>query len=176
MYELLDKPAAIREIQKYLFVISDKVNTEVPRVAIDGIYGEETRNAVIIFQNLYDIDGDGTVDRITFDKMYVLYKDAIDEDLRRDYIITDSGFPISVGTQNNDVLYVHLLINELGKIYKDIKSVDIKSTFFSERSRRAVKDLEKIFRIEGDGEVDSLFLLRMENEIDSIRRRNEEYI
>ncbi len=176
MYELLDKPAAIREIQKFLFVISDKVNNKVPRVAIDGIYGEETKNAVVIFQDLYDIDGDGTVDRITFDKMYVLYKDALDEDLRSDYIITNGGFPISVGAQNNDVLYVHLLLNELGKTYKDIERIDIKSTFFSERSSRAVKDLEKIFRIDGNGEIDSLFLLRMENEIDSIKRRNEEYI
>ena len=176
MYELLDKAAAIKEIQKFLFVISDKVNSDVPRVAIDGIYGEETRNAVLIFQNLYDINGDGTVDRITFDKMYVLYRDALDEDLRRDYIITDNGFPISVGTQNNDVMYIHLLLNELGKTYRDIERVDIKSTFFSERSKRAVKDLEKIFRIEGKGEVDSLFLLRMENEIASIKRANEEYI
>ena len=176
MYELLDKASAIREIQKFLFVISDKVNSDVPRVAIDGIYGEETRNAVLIFQNLYDINGDGTVDRITFDKMYVLYRDALDEDLRRDYIITDNGFPISVGTQNNDVMYIHLLLNELGKTYRDIERVDIKSTFFSERSKRAVKDLEKIFRIEGKGEVDSLFLLRMENEIASIKRANEEYI
>ena len=176
MYDLLDKPAAIREIQKFLFVISDKVNKEVPRIAIDGIYGEETRNAVVIFQNLYDIDGDGSVDRITFDKMYVLYRDALDEDLRQDYIITDAGFPISVGTQNNDVLYVHLLLNELSKTYKDIERVDVKSTFFSERSRRAVMDLEKIFRIDGNGEINSLFLSRMETEIDSIRRRNEKYI
>ncbi len=176
MYELLDKAAAIREIQKFLFVISDTVNSGVPRVAIDGIYGEETRNAVLIFQKIYNIDGDGTVDRITFDKMYILYRDALDEDLRRDYIITDNGFPISVGTQSNDVLYIHLLLNELGEKYRDIESVDTKSTFFSEKSRKAVMDLEEIFRIEGKGEVDSLFLLRMENEIDSIKRANEEYI
>jgi len=176
MYELLDKAAAIREIQKFLFVISDTINSDVPRVAIDGIYGEETRNAVLIFQNLYDLDGDGTVDRITFDKMYILYRDAIDENLSRDYIITDGGFPISVGTQNNDVLYIHLLLNELKKRYRDIESVDTKNTFFSENSKNAVMDLEKIFRIKSKGEVDSPFLLRMEKEIDSIKRANEKYI
>ena len=176
MYELLDKSAAIREIQKFLFVISDKVNNKVPRVSIDGIYGEETKNAVLIFQNLYDIDGDGTVDKITFDKMYVLYRDALEEAIGRDYIITDNGFPISVGTQSTDVIYIHLLINELSKTYRDIEKVDVRSSYFSDISKKAVNDLEEIFRIDKKGEVDAVLLERMEAEIDSIRRLNEKYI
>lgn len=176
MYELLDTPAAIREIQKFLHVISDRVNTVIPRIAIDGIYGDETRSAVLIFQQLYDLDQNGTVDRITFDTMYLLYKEALDEEMRDDYIITEIGFPIRVGTQNNDVLYVHLLLNELKKTYKDIEPVDTKSTYFSEASRKATIDLQKIFRISESGEIDAFFLSRMENELDTLKRINEEYI
>lgn len=175
MYELLNKPAAIKEVQKFLYVISDRVNNEVPRVAIDGIYGDETRNAVLIFQRLYDLEGDGTVDRITFDKMYILYKEAINDDLSSDYIITENGFPVKVGDQNNDVIYIHLLINELKKTYTDIQGVDTKSNYFSDVTKKAVEDLEQIFRIDGNGEVDANFLSRMETEIDALKRIKEIY-
>ena len=176
MYELLNKPAAIKEVQKFLYVISDRVNNEVPRVAIDGIYGDETRNAVLIFQQLYDLDGDGTVDRITFDKMYVLYKEAVNDDLSSDYIITENGFPVKVGDQNNDVVYIHLLINELRKTYQDIQGVDTKSNYFSDVTKKAVEDLEQIFSIDGNGEVDVDFLSRMEMELEALKRIRETYI
>lgn len=175
MYELLNKPAAIKEVQKFLYVISDRVNNKVPRVAIDGIYGDETRNAVLIFQRLYDLEGDGTVDRITFDKMYILYEEARNSDLSFDYIITENGFPVKLGDQNNDVIYIHLLINELKKTYQDIQGVDTKSNYFSDATKKAVEDLEQIFRIDGNGEVDTVFLSRMEIELDALNRISENY-
>ena len=175
MYELLNKPAAIKEVQKFLYVISDRVNNEVPRVTIDGIYGDETKNAVLIFQRLYNLEGDGTVDRITFDKMYILYKQARNNDMSSDYIITENGFPVKLGDQNNDVVYIHLLINELKKTYQDIQGVDIKSNYFSDVTKKAVEDLDQIILIDGNGEVDANFLLRMENELDALNRIREIY-
>ena len=50
MYPLSDKVSAIREVQKFLHLISDKKGSTIPRVSIDGIYGEETRGAVSEFQ------------------------------------------------------------------------------------------------------------------------------
>ena len=72
MYFLSDSPAAIREVQKFLYVISYRVNSDVPRVAIDGIYGPETEAAVIAFQEIYGHSASGSVDRETFDSLYTL--------------------------------------------------------------------------------------------------------
>ena len=55
MYELSDERAAITEVQKFLHVISDDTNGKIPRVAIDGIYGAESRDAVRIFQLEYNL-------------------------------------------------------------------------------------------------------------------------
>lgn len=175
MYELLDKPAAIREVQKFLHVIADRVNTDIPRVAIDGVYGEETADAVRIFQTIYGLRIDGLVDRATFDMLFILYRDALVDFASSDYIITDIGFPIKIGSQSNDVLALHLLIEELGKTYTDIGTVS-KSTYFSEATQNAVMNLQKIFRAQVTGEVDSLFYDRMNYELDAIRRLNEIYI
>ena len=172
MYELLDKSSAIKEIQKFLYVISDKVNTEVPRISIDGIYGEETENAVKTFQDLYGIIPTGIVDRITFDLLFKLYnensfstdKSYIDENL----------FPVKVGSQGNHVLNIHLLMLELREKYKDIGNI-LKSTYFSEESKRVTQQLQKIFRYIETGVVDYQFYQRMLLELDSLKRLNELY-
>lgn len=174
-YRLSDKPGAIREVQKFIHIISDRVNSDIPRVAIDGIYGEETLDAVRIFQTIYGLEIDGLVDRATFDMLFIMYRDAIIDIRTSDYIITDIGFPLKIGNQNNDVLALHLIILELRKTYTDIGAVS-KSTYFSESTKNAVMNMQKIFRMPVTGEVDSLLYDRMNYELDAIRRLNQIYI
>ena len=174
MYELSDERAAITEVQKFLHVISDDTNGKIPRVAIDGIYGAETRDAVRIFQLEYNLNSTGEVDKETFDLLYALYIASIEEREFSDYIITDEGFPLKVGMQNNDVLLLHLLIEELSKTYSDIDPVK-KTTYFSESTENAVKNLQRIFRTTENGEVDFLLYQRITYELDAIRRINEKY-
>lgn len=174
MYALSDKPAAIREVQKFLHVISDSVNTSIPRVAIDGIYGEETENAVKIFQQLYGLEINGFVDIITFDMLYSLYSEALIDKNIRDYVITYEGFPIKTGNISDDVLVIHLMFSELEKTYKDIGRSE-KSTYFSDKSRNTAMELQKIFRFPITGEVDARFFERMKIEIAAIKRLNEVY-
>lgn len=47
----------VRALQEYLDYISDRY-TEIPKVAIDGVYGPETARAVSEFKRLFDIPGD----------------------------------------------------------------------------------------------------------------------
>ena len=175
MYFLSDFPAAIREVQRFLYVISYNVNNEVPRVAIDGIYGGETEAAVRAFQEIYGHGVTGKVDRETFESLYSVYSEAVVDISVGDYLITDEGFPIVLGAQNNDVTLVHLLINELSKTYTDIGYVNIKSTYFSEDSRNAIIELQKIFKYDITGEVDKHFFIRMMQELDAIKRLNTVY-
>lgn len=174
MYELLDEKAAITEVQKFLHVISDDTNAKIPRVAIDGIYGAETVSAIKIFQSEYGINPTGAVDKETFDSLYAMYAASIEERYSSDYVITYGGFPLKAGMQNNDVLLLHLLIEELSKTYTDIGPIK-KTTYFSEATESAVKKLQRIFRMSESGVVDFLLYERMNYEIDAIRRINEKY-
>ena len=59
MYRTGDRQAAIREIKKYIYVISTKVYPEIERTTIDGQYDEPTREAVKAFQSKVGITADG---------------------------------------------------------------------------------------------------------------------
>ena len=172
MYELLDKPSAIKEVQRFLFIISDTENSSIPRVAIDGIYGNETREAVKAFQAVYGLNENGFVDLDTFDLLYFHYLDAIAERNRQDYVITDEGFPILLGSQSIDVLSIHLLFEELEKTYSDIGKAR-RETYYSKNSENITKELQKIFNMEITGVVDAIFYERMLQEIDYIRSLQE---
>ena len=174
MYELLDTKSAIKETQKFLYTISTELNPDVPRVAVDGIYGSETIDAVRRFQLIYGIPDTGYVDRATFDTLYLLYKDAITDKNSKDYLISSDGFPIKLGSYGSDVIAIHLYIGELSKKYSDIGDVG-KGAYFTEETRRAVINLEKIFNMTPSGEIDSRLYQRILAEVDSLRRAEEEY-
>lgn len=174
MYELLDKESAIKEIQRFLHVISDRVNPNIPRVSIDGIYGQETLEAVSVFQEIYGLNKSGTVDRETFELLYLLYDSAIKEKNTPSYVITSEGFPLKLGSQGNDVINLHLYITELEKTYADIGSVG-KGSYFNAQTQNAVINLEKIFNMEPTGEVNAILYQRILTELDAIRRLEEIY-
>lgn len=55
----------VRTIQTYLSLISDNIKA-IPPVTVDGIYGNETENAVRTFQELYGIPATGYVGPVTW--------------------------------------------------------------------------------------------------------------
>ena len=174
MFELLDNPSAIREVQKFLYEISDKVDNRVGRVAIDGIYGKETKDAVTSFQDIYKLKKTGEVDRATFDKMFSVYKDSLSKREFKDFIITQKGFPFKQGDQNDDVLVINLILNELKRTFPNITSVE-KSSYYSYETANAVRDLQKIIRFLESGEVDENFYRRMQEELNASDRLYEVY-
>ncbi len=175
MYELLDTKSAIREVQKFLYTVSTAVNPDVPRVAIDGIYGDETSQAVRIFQIIYGIPETGYVDRSTFDMLYFLYNEAVIDKSTGDYVITSAGFPIKLGSQGNDVIAIHLYITELEKKYQDIGSVG-KGSYFTEDTKNAVINLQNLFNLSPTGEIDAGLYQRILTEVDALRRAEQEVL
>ena len=76
-YDFRDTKNAILEIQRLLRAL-DSYENQVSRVKPDGIYGEDTRNLVIEFQEKYGLPPTGIVDYETWNLLH-----SIDE-ARRD--------------------------------------------------------------------------------------------
>ena len=72
--DIQDSRKVIREIQKFLLDISYRIQG-FPRITIDGIYGEETSNAVRYFQELYGLPVTGTVDFLTLLFLFDVYEE-----------------------------------------------------------------------------------------------------
>jgi peptidoglycan hydrolase-like protein with peptidoglycan-binding domain len=64
-----DSGTSVRQLQYMLSILSEFISA-IPPVAIDGIFGEATENAVRAFQRRYDLSPDGIVGRETWNELY----------------------------------------------------------------------------------------------------------
>ena len=112
MYQQSDKTAAIKEIQEYLFFLSDKKYERIKRIPIDGVFDKETEDAVIAFQLATSLEPTGIVDYETFTTLYTEYVRVYEEYNEKGYIFGDGSFPLQENDQNEDVRALHVMINE----------------------------------------------------------------
>lgn len=57
----------------------------VPQISVDGVFGPATENVVILFQREYQLDPDGIVGKLTWDKIIQVYNNIIT------YALTTTG-------------------------------------------------------------------------------------
>ncbi len=174
MYELLDKGAAVREVQKYLHTVSDRIDPEIPRIAVDGVWGDETEEAVNVFKRKYGLSEGARVDLETFDLLYSLYKGELDDIDAEDNYICCEGFPLSVGVQNHDVTVLHSILSELRREYPTVSRAP-RGNYYSDDTARAVSDMQRIFGYGEDGITDKFLFYRLLDELRFIRLLNEIY-
>ncbi len=55
----------VTDLQSYINVLATAYN-EIPTLTVDGVFGENTRDAVYVIQSLFNLTQDGTVDAITW--------------------------------------------------------------------------------------------------------------
>lgn len=174
MYQQSDKKSAITEVQKYLYVLSDKKYKEIPRVPIDGIFDEETRSAIRKFQEIKSIFATGIVDLETYTALYKDYLKAEEEFYTSDYILGDGRLPLFETNQNEDVRTLNLMINELRKSYPEIKYVGTGS-YYSKATADAVEYLREIFLFPKSRKVDKAFYNRLLLELNAQNRLFSSY-
>lgn len=71
MYDITG-PAPVRELQKYLLELSYATHG-YPHLAIDGIFGRETREVLSLFQRRNRLPVTGVADRRTWEALYAAY-------------------------------------------------------------------------------------------------------
>ena len=172
MYQQTDKKSAIKEIQKYLYVLSDRKYTEIPRIPIDGIFDKETEAAVIKFQEIKLLSKSGIVDYETFTALYDDYLGVVEDVYTADYIFGDGSFPLSENDQSEDVRALHIMINELRKTYPQINPVGT-GAYFSKRTGDAIEILSELFILPKSRKLNKELYRRMIDEINA-RNRFEE--
>ncbi|QHQ63033.1 peptidoglycan-binding protein [Anaerocolumna sedimenticola] len=63
---------SVRMIQEQLNAVSD-VYTVIPKIAVDGVYGQQTANAVSAFQQTFGLPANGIVDFPTWYRISEIY-------------------------------------------------------------------------------------------------------
>ena len=113
-----ERQKVIYEIQDYLRNIS-YYNEKVPFIASDGIYGEETRQAVQVFQQLYDLEQSGKVDFQTWKKLVEINESATQKFLQPFPVapVDDTDLPVERGDKGPIVKHVKLMLDFLSENY-----------------------------------------------------------
>ncbi len=174
MYFTGDEKAAVKEIQQYLLSYYYFIDSDIDRVAVDGIYGEETKNSVIKYQKIKGLQESGKVDLSTFNSLRNDYIIAEEKNKADKSILSKKTFPLKSGNIGKDVLILNLHLSELREKYNDIMRVK-KDIFFSSETENAVRDMQRIFLIEENGIVDAVLFERLEREVEAIYLANEKY-
>ncbi len=148
-----DSKALTREIQDMLYYISffDK---NIPRINPNGIYGEETREAVTVFQREYGLPETGEVDYATWNRTYEIYSSLSNEnDMPLPlHIFPKPPYTVGSNEKSNVVYVIQIIINTIA-YHLDIPDVSL-SGQMDEGTKKAVSDFQKINRLPQTGIVD----------------------
>ena len=88
----------VRQLQFMLSILATYIN-EIPRLTIDGIYGPNTRSAVLAAQRRFGLPETGVVDAITWDEIYDQYSGIENTTLRsRENFPADASSPQAIRT------------------------------------------------------------------------------
>lgn len=153
-----DRGKDVKVIQYYVNVIAENYGYLRP-ISIDGIYGNDTVNAVKTFQRVNGMQVDGIVGKNTWNRMYNAVSGAINMEREVDYRIDTElsypGFVISEGDRGDNVLYIQTRLNEVAKVFNTAFRV-AETGFFGNDTKNSVLRFQQSYGLEQTGSVDKI--------------------
>ena len=152
MYDISDKSNAIRQAQLFLLELH-YTDERYANIALDGLYGKETENAVRIFQRYEGLPITGEIDFLTWTLLYQKYLASSQARRSESFVILEENLPLNVGSIGSDVELLQSLINRLGEKYVTLPSLEING-IYSYSTSNAVRELQRIYRLSQTGVLD----------------------
>ncbi len=165
---LYSRGSEVQEIQFYLQRIS-RFNPVVNSPVLDGIYGRDTQNAVISFQNAYQLEPTGIVDETVWNRIVEVYNGTLDNVTEPNNNITPIPYPdfvLSAGATGEYPRYIQQVLNVINNVFLTIPELD-EDGIFGTATQTAVNDFAVLFGYPQNGSVDSS-LWRKINQIYSV--------
>ena len=153
----------VRLMQTYLNTIRI-VYTSIPYVVVDGVFGEQTRRAVVAFQQQFLLTPDGIIGPITWDyivKQFQLLTGGTSISLEY------PGTPLGLGSTGTNVRLMQGFLLELHSAHPSIPAIAVDG-IFGVRTRDAVVAFQRIFGLTPDGIIGPLTwdaIVKARNEI-----------
>lgn len=144
----------IRNLQHFLRHISYYYNT-VPAVIPDGIFSEQTREAVIGFQETFLLPVTGIVDFDTWRHIIKIFNEISDYEAEAllPQVFPATDFIINPGESPLGLNLIHSILHSLAAIFENFDDFII-TGIHNEPSVNFVKQLQEIFNLEPNGIID----------------------
>ena len=151
-----DSGDEVKNIQYFLNYLAE-FYSEIPRIDIDGIFGQATENAVKSFQRLFELPITGSVDLATYDLLYRTYLGFISEIPFKYFdgkIYPYPGIPLRLGSESEVVRLLQEYLNYISQFFVQIPSVS-PTGYFGQRTEEAVIAFQRTNGLEPSGTVGS---------------------
>lgn len=144
----------VKEIQMYLKEIS-KHNSEIIIEHTDGIFDSETKKAVTIFQKIYGLPPNGTVDLATWSKLLYEYNKitSIDNTPNKLDCFPSNAIEIKLGDEKPIVYIIQILVNNFSKKYNNFNNLDITGKY-DVATEESIKKFQAMNKLPITGKVD----------------------
>lgn len=145
---------SVRIVQYYLQFLSF-FNLKLPYVAMDGIFGQETYDAVLTFQSLYGLDVDGIVGRNTWDMIqdaYVGVLNSLPDEYRSYSSLLYPGYIITTGASGKVVEQLQTFLKTIADNNSAVPQV-IVDGYYGNQTKNAVLAIQKLQGLEQNGQV-----------------------
>ena len=144
----------IRSLQTMLRVIAEDDSSH-PTVIPDGIYGQETMNAVSYFQRKHGLPVTGVTDQDTWDAVTSYYEDAL---IRVDeaypiFVILEPGQEIRRGERNPNVYLVQAILKVMSEAYDSVSSPSM-TGILDEITADSLSSFQALARLPMTGNLD----------------------
>lgn len=136
----------VRLMQSYLNTIRI-VYPSIPGLTVDGIFGEQTRRAVVAFQQEFLLAPDGIIGPITWDYIVKQYMLATgNASVSQEY----PGTPLRLGSTGSGVRLMQGFLSELRTQYPGLPSIAVDG-IFGPQTQAAVVEFQRLFGLTPDG-------------------------
>lgn len=141
----------IKEVQTFLRTIS-QFDERIPRVAVDGIYDEQTADVVGIFQKIAGLPVTNEVDKATFDAIFNAFVaiERINEQAEKIVGFPNKDTVLNIGDKGFEVYLLQVMLNELSQRFNNIEKVAITGTY-DQNTENALNQFKKSANITADG-------------------------
>ncbi len=149
LLKLGSEGSSVQLIQQYLNKISTAYPS-IPKLTVDGKFGNGTKAAVTEFQNIFGLVADGIVGPATWNKIVSEYN-KINASTGTG-AVPYPGSPLRVGSRGDNVALIQRYLNTISNKYPSIKKLTPDGIFGS-ATRDSVIAFQKQFGLSQDGVV-----------------------